>query len=33
MVVECKPVEWGRDYDIVRDPEKFQMYVDGELME
>ena len=33
MVVEYKPVEWGKDYDIVNDPEKFQMYVDGELME
>lgn len=33
MVVEYKPVEWGMDYDIVNDPEKFQMYVDGELME
>ena len=33
MVVEYKPVEWGQDYDIVHDPEKFQMYVDGELME
>ena len=33
MVVEYKPVEWGMDYDIVHDPEKFQMYVDGELME
>ena len=32
MVVEYKPVEWGMDYDIVHDPEKFQMYVDGELM-
>ena len=33
MVVEYKPVESGKDYDIVNDPEKFQMYVDGELME
>ena len=33
MVVKYKPVEWGKDYDIVNDPEKFQMYVDGELME
>jgi len=33
MVVEYKPVEWGKDYDIVHEPEKFQMYVDGELME
>ena len=33
MVVEYKPVEWEMDYDIVHDPEKFQMYVDGELME
>ena len=33
MTAEYKPVEWGQDYDIVHDPEKFQMYVDGELME
>ena len=33
MLLEYKPVEWGKDYDIVNDPEKFQMYVDGELME
>ncbi len=33
MVVEYKPVEWGRNYDIVNDPEKFQMYVDGEAIE
>lgn len=33
MVVKYIPVEWGKEYDIVHDPEKFQMYIDGELIE
>ena len=33
MVVEYKPVEWGKDYDIMHDPDKFELYIDGELME
>lgn len=31
-VVEYKPAEWGKDYDIVHNPDKFQLYVDGELV-
>lgn len=33
MVVEYKPMEGEKDYDIVHDPGMFQMYVDGELIE
>ncbi len=33
MIVEYIPVEWGQQYDIVHDPEKFQLYIDGELIE
>ena len=32
MVVEYLPNKWGQGYDIVNDPEKFQMYIDGELI-
>lgn len=28
--VEYHPVEYGKDYDIVNNPNKFQLYVDGE---
>ena len=31
MVVEYLPDEWGQEYDIFHDPEKFQMYIDGKL--
>ena len=33
MVVEYNPVEWGKDYDIMHDPDKFELYIDGELIE
>lgn len=31
MVVEYLPDEWGQEYDIFHDPEKFQMYIEGKL--
>lgn len=31
MIVEYKPIEWNKDYDIVNHPEMFELYVDGEL--
>lgn len=33
MEVEYLPVEWGQGYDIVHDPEKFQMYIDDQLID
>ena len=30
MKVEYRPVEYGKEYDIVHDPDKFQLFVDGE---
>lgn len=33
MKIEYIPVKWGQGYDVVRNPEKFQMYIDGELVE
>lgn len=33
MIVEYKPIEWNKDYDIVNHPEMFELYVDGELIE
>ena len=33
MRVEFKPIEWNQDYDIVNNPEMFELYVDGELIE
>lgn len=32
MEVEYLPVEWGKKYDIIHNPEKFQMYIDGKLI-
>lgn len=29
MTVEYRPVEYGEEYDIVNNPDKFQLYVDG----
>lgn len=29
MRVEYKPIEYGEEYDIVNNPDKFQLYVDG----
>lgn len=28
MTAEYRPVEW-KDYDIVNNPDKFQLYIDG----
>lgn len=33
MTVEFKPIEWNQDYDIVNNPDKFQLLVDGEVVE
>ena len=30
MKVEYRPIEYGEEYDIVHDPDKFQLFVDGE---
>ena len=29
MTVEYRPVEYGKDYDVVNHPDKFQLYIDG----
>lgn len=33
MQIEYIPIKWGQGYDIVRNSDKFQMYIDGELAE
>lgn len=33
MEIEYKPAEFNMDYDIVNNPDKFELYVDGELVE
>ena len=33
MTVEFKPDDWRQEYDIVNNPEMFDLYVDGELVE
>ena len=33
MTAEYKTEEWNRDYDIINNPEEFNVYVDGELIE
>ena len=33
MTVEYHPVECGKDYDIVNNPNEFQLYVDGKEIE
>lgn len=33
MTVEYKTEEWDPDYDIINNPEEFNLYVDGELIE
>lgn len=30
MKVEYRPIEYGEEYDIVHNPDKFQLFVDGE---
>ena len=29
MTAEYRPVEYGKDYDVVNNPDKFQLYIDG----
>ena len=33
MEIEYKPAEFNMDYDIVNNPDKFELYVDGKLVE
>ena len=33
ITVEYHPVEYGKDYDIVNNPNEFQLYVDGKEIE
>ena len=33
MTAEYRPVEYGKDYDIVNNPDKFQLYIDGQEIE
>ncbi len=33
MIAEYRPVEYGKDYDVVNNPDKFQLYIDGEKVE
>lgn len=33
MHVEFEPIEWNQEYAIVNNPEMYELYVDGELME
>lgn len=33
MEIKYEPVEYGMDYDIVNNPEKFELYLDGILIE
>lgn len=33
MEIEYEPVEFSENYDIVNHPDKFELYVDGELVE
>ena len=29
MTAEYRPVEYGKDYEVVNNPDKFQPYIDG----
>ena len=29
ITAEYRPVEYGKDYDVVNNPDKFQLYIDG----
>lgn len=33
MEIEYEPIEYGMDYDIVNNPDKFELYLDGDLIE
>ena len=31
MTAEYRPIEYGKDYDVVNNPDKFQLYMDERL--
>ena len=33
MTAEYRPVEYGKEYDVVNHPDKFQLYIDGKKVE
>ena len=33
MTAEYRPVEYGKGYDVVNHPDKFQLYIDGKEVE
>ena len=33
MTAEYRPVEYGKDHDVVNNPDKFQLYIDGKEVE
>ena len=33
MTADYRPVEYGKDYDVVNHPDKFQLYIDGKEVE
>ena len=33
MTAEYRPVEYGKDYDVVNNPDKFQLYIGGKEVE
>ena len=33
MTAEYRPVEYGKEYDVVNNPDKFQLYIDGKNVE
>ena len=33
MTAEYRTIEYGKDYDVVNNPDKFQLYIDGEEIE
>ena len=33
MTAEYRPIEYGKDYDVVNNPDKFQLYIDGREIE
>ena len=32
MTAEYRPVEYGKDYDVVNNPDKFQLYIEGKRL-
>ena len=33
MTADYRPIEYGKDYDVVNNPDKFQLYIDGKEVE